>query len=78
MIESCHNRITARLTEVSNYIHVERALLKIKKNIYVYVLYLPRIFFQRKVCPIAKNAVRSAAHPGKNTANVSLSVVRGG
>ena len=50
--------------------------LKIKK--YVYVLYLPRIFFQRKVCPIAKNAVRSAAHQGKNTANVSLSVVRGG
>ena len=69
----------ARLTEVSNYIHVERALLKNKKK-YVYVLYLPRIFFQRKVCPIAKNAVRSAAHPGKNTANVSLSVViiRGG
>ena len=51
--------------------------LKIK-NIYVYVLYLPRIFFQRKFCPIAKNAVRSAAHPGKNIANVSLSVVRGG
>ena len=66
-----------RLTEVSNYIHVESALLKNKK-IYVYVLYLPRIFFRRKVCPIAKNAVRSAAHPGTNTANVSLGVVRGG
>ena len=51
--------------------------LKIKKNMYMSYT-PPRIFFQRKVCAIAENAVRSAAHPGKNTANVSLSVVRGG
>ena len=52
-----------------------RKVLCLKIKIYIYDLYLPRIFFRRKVCPIAKNVARSAAHPGKDTANVSLRVV---
>ena len=52
MIESCHNRITARLTEVSNYIHVERALLKNKK---ICICLIPATYFlSKKSLPYCK------------------------
>ena len=63
MIASCHNRIMARLTEVSNYIHVERALLKNKK---ICICLIPATYFlSKKSLPYCKECRAQCSSSGK-------------
>ena len=63
MIGSCHNRIMARLTEVSNYIHLERALLKNKKN--MYMSYTCHVFLSKKSLPYCKECRAQCSSSGE-------------